>query len=66
MLSFLAHKDANGNRGAPPSFYGPLQETHFVMVHRWSHINKASWTMPRVVDSIVHTLQLGIIRSECP
>src|ERR1700740_105259 len=39
MLSFLAHN---------------LQEARFVMVHRRSYINKASWTKPCVVASIVH------------
>jgi hypothetical protein len=66
MFSYLAHKGANGNCEAAPTFYGPLQEARFVMVHRRSYINKALWTMPCVVASIVHTLQPGIIRSECP
>jgi hypothetical protein len=66
MFSFLAHKGANGNCGAPPTFYGPLQEARFVMVHRCLYINKALRTMPCVVASIVHTLQPSIIRSECP
>jgi len=34
MFSFLAHKRANGNSGAPPTFYGLLQEARFIMVHR--------------------------------
>src|SRR5271155_830574 len=54
MFSFLAHMSANANCGAPPTFYGLLQEARFVMVHRRSYINKASWTMPCVVASIVH------------
>jgi len=66
MFSFLAHKGANGNRGALPTFHGPLQETGFVMVHRRSYTNKASFTMPCVVASSVYKLQPGIIRSECP
>jgi hypothetical protein len=33
MFSFLAHKGANGNFGAPPTFYGLLQEARFNMVH---------------------------------
>jgi hypothetical protein len=33
MFSFLAHKGANGNFGAPPTFYGRLQEARFIMVH---------------------------------
>jgi len=66
MLSFLAHKGANGNCGAPPTFYGPLQEARFIMVHRPLYVNKALWTMPCIVASIVHSLQTGIIRSECP
>jgi hypothetical protein len=33
MFSFLAHKGANGNFGPPPSFYRPLQETRFILVH---------------------------------
>lgn len=66
MFSFLAHKGANGNFAAPPSSYRPLQEARFIMVHRRSYVNKALWTKPRVVASIVHTTQLGIARSECP
>jgi hypothetical protein len=66
MFSFLAHKGANANCGAPPTFYGLLQEALFVMVHLRLYFNKALWTMPCVVGSIVHTLQPGIIRSECP
>jgi hypothetical protein len=66
MFSFLAHKGADGNWGVPPTFYGPLQEARFVMVHGRPYINKASWTMPCAVGSIVHRLQLGIIRSEYP
>src|SRR5580700_4096558 len=34
MFSFFAHKGANRNCGVPPTFYGSLQETRFVMVHR--------------------------------
>ena len=33
MLSFLAHKSANVNFGASPTFYGPLQEARFNVVH---------------------------------
>jgi hypothetical protein len=33
MFSFLAHKGANGNFAAPPSFHRPLQEARFIMVH---------------------------------
>src|SRR5271154_5975948 len=33
MFSFLAHKSANGNFGASPTFYGPLQEARFNVVH---------------------------------
>jgi hypothetical protein len=33
MFSFLAHKGANVNFGAPPAFYGPLQEARFNVVH---------------------------------
>jgi hypothetical protein len=66
MFSFLALKGANGNFGAPPTFYGLSQEARFIMVHRRLYINKALWTKPCVVASIVHTLQLGISGSECP
>jgi len=66
MFSFLALRGANGNFGAPANFYAPLQEARFIVVHRRLYINKALWTIPCVVTSIVHTLQLGIIRSECP
>jgi hypothetical protein len=37
----LAHKGATGNFGAPPTFYGRLQEARFIMVHRRLYINKA-------------------------
>jgi hypothetical protein len=66
MFSFLAHKGANGTCGAPPTFYGPLQEARFIMVHRRLYVNKALRTMPCVVAPIVHITQLGIARSECP
>ncbi len=33
MFSFLAHKGANGNFGAPPTFYGLLLEARSIMVH---------------------------------
>jgi hypothetical protein len=66
MFSFLAHKGANGNFAAPPSFHRPLQEARFIMLHRRSYINKALWTTPRVVASIVPTTQLSVARSECP
>lgn len=33
MFSFLAHKRANGNFGAPPTFYGLLLEARFNVVH---------------------------------
>jgi hypothetical protein len=66
LFSFLAHEGAAGNFGAPPTFYGLSQEARFIVVHRRLYINKALWTMPCVVASIVHTLQLGIIRLECP
>src|ERR1700729_1806262 len=54
MFSFLVHKGTNGNCEAPPTLYGPLQEARFVMFHRRLYINKASWTKPCVVASIVH------------
>lgn len=66
MFSFLAHKGGNGTRGTPPTFYGPLQEARFIMVHRRLYVNKALWTMPCVVAPIVHTLQTGTVRPECP
>jgi hypothetical protein len=33
MFSFLVHKGANGNFGSTPSFYGPLKEARFIVVH---------------------------------
>jgi hypothetical protein len=66
LFSFLAHKGATGNFGAPPTFYGLSQEARFIVVHRRLYINKALWTTPCVVTLIVHTMQLGIIGSECP
>jgi hypothetical protein len=65
MFSFLALEGANGNFGAPPTFYGLLLEARFIMVHRRLYVNKALWTIPPVVAPIVHTTQLGIVRSEC-
>ena len=66
LFSFLAHKGATGNFGAPSTFYGLLLEARFIMVHRRLYINKALRTMPCVVAPIVHTMQLGIVRPECP
>ena len=66
MFSFLVQKGVNGNFEAPSSFYGPLQEARFIVVHRRLYINKALWTMPCVVAPIVHTLQLGNLGTECP
>jgi hypothetical protein len=33
MFSFLPYSGAKGTCVAPPTFYGPLQEAPFVMVH---------------------------------